>query len=68
MDTTQRDRLEKVKAELDDLLSAKLVEVGGAVRAARQLTDSLDSHADGREATNAAELLARLEALADSLR
>ena len=69
MNSSDRERFEALKAELDDLLSDKLVEVGSAVRAARQLTDAADASTGDDQASGVtAQLLTRLETLVESLR
>ena len=67
MISSDRERFEGLKAELDDLLSDKLVELGAAVRAARQLTDAADAASAADEDVDA-NLLTRLERLVESLR
>ena len=69
MSSSDRQRYENLKAELDDLLSDKLVELGAVVRAARQLTDAADLATGEDDASDTSEqLLTRLAALVDSLR
>ncbi len=69
MNSSDRERFEVLKAELDDLLSDKLVELGAAVRAARQMTDAMDVALTDEQGSDAsAQWLTRLEALVESLR
>jgi len=69
MNSSDRERFEGLKAELDDLLGDKLVELGAVVKAARQITDATDvALGDDQGSDAAASLLTRLEALVESLR
>ena len=69
MNSSDRERFEGLKAELDDLLSDKLVELGAVVRAARQITDATDVALSASQTADTVEpLLARLETLVESLR